>query len=86
LHGLSVVKCCNLFTVSQADIHRIIGRLSEATMTKLFPRWRFGLVWFWTISTVSGMDCVWPTPQRNWNSDRAQRPIFACTPITLKNT
>lgn len=35
LHGPSVVKCCNLFTVFQADIHRIIGRLSEATMAKL---------------------------------------------------
>ena len=35
LHGPSVVKCCNLFTVSQADIRRIIGRLSAATMTKL---------------------------------------------------
>jgi mRNA interferase MazF len=35
LHGPSVVKCCNLFTVAQADIHRIIGRLSETMMTKL---------------------------------------------------
>ncbi len=35
LHGPSVVKCCNLFTVSQADIHRTIGRLSESAMTKL---------------------------------------------------
>ncbi len=35
LHGPSVVKCCNLFTVSRADIQRIIGRLSEAAMMKL---------------------------------------------------
>jgi len=35
LHGPSVVKCCNLFTVAQADIQRIIGRLSEAMMAKL---------------------------------------------------
>jgi mRNA-degrading endonuclease toxin of MazEF toxin-antitoxin module len=35
LHGPSVVKCCNLFTVSQADVQRIIGRLSEATMRKV---------------------------------------------------
>ena len=35
LHGPSVVKCCNLFTVAQADIQRIIGRLSEAMIAKL---------------------------------------------------
>lgn len=35
LHGPSVVKCCNLFTVAQADIQRIIGALSEAMMAKL---------------------------------------------------
>lgn len=35
LHGPSVVKCCNLFTVAQADIQRIIGRLSEAMAAKL---------------------------------------------------
>ena len=35
LHGPSVVKCCNLFTVAQADIHRVIGRLSDAKMAKL---------------------------------------------------
>ncbi len=35
LHGPSVVKCCNLFTVYQADVRQIIGQLSQATMTKL---------------------------------------------------
>ena len=35
LHGLSVVKCCNLFTVAQADIRRVIGRLSDEMMTRL---------------------------------------------------
>lgn len=28
LHGTSVVKCCNLYTVRQQDILRSIGRLS----------------------------------------------------------
>jgi mRNA interferase MazF len=35
LHGPSVVKCCNLFTIAQADIQRIIGRLSGAMIAKL---------------------------------------------------
>ncbi len=35
LHGPSVVKCCNLFTVAQADIQRIIGRLSDVTLLRL---------------------------------------------------
>jgi mRNA interferase MazF len=35
LHGSSVVKCCNLFTVAQADIHRVIGHLSEPMMSRL---------------------------------------------------
>lgn len=35
LHGPSVVKCCNLFTVAQADIRRIIGRFSETMMIRL---------------------------------------------------
>ena len=35
LHGPSVVKCCNLFTVCQTDIRQVIGRLSPTTMTKL---------------------------------------------------
>jgi mRNA-degrading endonuclease toxin of MazEF toxin-antitoxin module len=29
LHGPSVVKCCNLFTVRQQDILRVIGHLSD---------------------------------------------------------
>lgn len=29
LHGPSVVKCCNLYTVRQQDIVRTIGRLSD---------------------------------------------------------
>ena len=35
LHGPSVVKCCNLFTIAQADVQRIIGRLSEAMLARL---------------------------------------------------
>ena len=35
LHGPSVVKCCNMFNVAQADIQRIIGMLSEAMTAKL---------------------------------------------------
>jgi mRNA interferase MazF len=30
LHGASVVKCCNLYTVRQQDILQSIGRLSDA--------------------------------------------------------
>jgi mRNA interferase MazF len=29
LHGPSVVKCCNLFTIRQQDILRTIGQLSD---------------------------------------------------------
>lgn len=29
LHGPSVVKCCNLFTIRQQDIRRTIGHLSD---------------------------------------------------------
>jgi mRNA-degrading endonuclease toxin of MazEF toxin-antitoxin module len=32
LHGPSVVKCCNLFTVRQQDILRTIGRLSDTSL------------------------------------------------------
>jgi mRNA interferase MazF len=35
LHGPSVVKCCNLFTVAQADIHRVIGRISHTMISEL---------------------------------------------------
>ncbi|MFH1264651.1 MAG: type II toxin-antitoxin system PemK/MazF family toxin [Planctomycetota bacterium] len=35
LHGPSAVKCENLFTVSQADILRTIGRLSPGLMVKV---------------------------------------------------
>lgn len=35
LHGPSVVKCCNLYTITQADIDRVIGRLSDAMMAKV---------------------------------------------------
>ncbi len=30
LHGPSVVKCCNLFTIRQQDIQRTIGHLSDS--------------------------------------------------------
>ena len=35
LHGPSAVKCENLFTVSQADILRTVGRLSLGLMAKV---------------------------------------------------
>ncbi len=35
LHGPSVVKCCNLVTVAQADIQRVIGRISQAMVSEL---------------------------------------------------
>ena len=35
LHGPSVVKCCNLFTVAQADVQHIIGKLSRGMMMRL---------------------------------------------------
>ena len=41
LHGKSVVKCCNLYTVRQQDILRRIGRLSSLdvreSMCRLVP-------------------------------------------------
>jgi len=33
LHGPSIVKCCNLYTVRQQDILRKIGRLSDQLLT-----------------------------------------------------
>jgi mRNA interferase MazF len=35
LHGPSVVKCCNLFTIAQSDVKQIIGRLSNSMMPNL---------------------------------------------------
>jgi mRNA interferase MazF len=35
LHGPSVVKCGNLFTVAQADIRHVIGNLPKAMMHQL---------------------------------------------------
>jgi mRNA interferase MazF len=35
LHGPSVVKCSNLFTVAQADIRHVIGSLPQAMMGEL---------------------------------------------------
>jgi mRNA-degrading endonuclease toxin of MazEF toxin-antitoxin module len=35
LHGPSVVKCCNLFTVAQDDVQRVIGRLSDSMIAGL---------------------------------------------------
>ena len=32
LHGPSVVKCCNLFTVRQQDVLKTIGKLSSTLM------------------------------------------------------
>ena len=32
LHGASVVKCCNLFTIAQADILHAIGHLPAGMM------------------------------------------------------
>jgi mRNA interferase MazF len=32
LHGSSVVKCCNLYTVRQRDVQRTIGQLSVQLM------------------------------------------------------
>jgi mRNA interferase MazF len=32
LHGRSVIKCCNLYTVRQQDILRMIGHLSDETV------------------------------------------------------
>ena len=35
LHGLSVVKCCNLFTIRQQDVLRKIGRLSDELLLQV---------------------------------------------------
>jgi mRNA-degrading endonuclease toxin of MazEF toxin-antitoxin module len=35
LHGLSVVKCCNLYTVRQQDVLRVIGQISSAMLTEI---------------------------------------------------
>ena len=35
LHGPSVVKCVNLYTIRQMDIIRIAGKLSDALMSAL---------------------------------------------------
>jgi mRNA interferase MazF len=43
LHGPSVVKCCNLFTVAQADIQRVIGRLSHPMISELETRLKAAL-------------------------------------------
>jgi mRNA interferase MazF len=35
LHGPSVVKSCNLFTIRQRDVSRTIGRLSDALLAEV---------------------------------------------------
>ncbi len=35
LHGPSVVKCCNLYTIRQTDILRTIGRLSADLLAQV---------------------------------------------------
>ena len=35
LHGPSVVKCCNLYTVRQQDVLKTIGRLSPMLMDQI---------------------------------------------------
>lgn len=35
LRGSSAVKCCNLFTIEQKDVQRVIGRLSATTMLQV---------------------------------------------------
>jgi mRNA interferase MazF len=35
LHGPSVVKCCNLYTVRQQDVLRTIGRLTPLLMNEI---------------------------------------------------
>lgn len=35
LHGPSVVKCCNLVTIRQQDIHSTIGRLSSVLLAEV---------------------------------------------------
>lgn len=43
LHGPSVVKCCNLYTITQADIQRVIGRLTDPVMAKVEQRLKAAL-------------------------------------------
>lgn len=43
LHGRSVVKCCNLFTVRQQDILRTIGQLSNELITEVNDALRVAL-------------------------------------------
>lgn len=35
LHGPSVVKCCNLFTIRQQDVLRTVGRLSSVLIEQV---------------------------------------------------
>jgi mRNA interferase MazF len=35
LHGPSVVKCCNLFTIRQQDVLRTIGHLSDDLLSEV---------------------------------------------------
>lgn len=35
LHGPSVVKCCNLFTIRQQDVLRTIGRLADELLAQV---------------------------------------------------
>jgi mRNA interferase MazF len=35
LHGPSVVKCCNLFTIRQQDVQRVIGHLTDPLQSKV---------------------------------------------------
>jgi mRNA interferase MazF len=41
LHGPSVVKCCNLYTVRQQDIVRTIGRLSSDLLQEVETALKF---------------------------------------------
>jgi mRNA-degrading endonuclease toxin of MazEF toxin-antitoxin module len=35
LHGPSVVKCCNLYTIRQQDVLRVTGRLSDELLSQV---------------------------------------------------
>jgi mRNA-degrading endonuclease toxin of MazEF toxin-antitoxin module len=35
LHGISVVKCCNLFTIRQQDVLRTIGKLPDTMLKRI---------------------------------------------------
>lgn len=35
LHGPSVIKCCNLYTVRQQDVLKTVGRLSQLLMDRV---------------------------------------------------